>query len=103
MTGSVSVLGLMLAILVPWLLGGVSVYAMTAPAGRWRLWLSLGHGYFLGLFAMAGLLMLSNALGLPLHFGWLLGVLLALCLPAVLILRRKASGGLPSVEPSPGG
>jgi len=89
---SLSLVGLVLAIALPWLVGTVWVYRLLRRSEGATLFIAVGYGFFLGLFATTLLLRLWNGL-----FGELSFVGVASLLSLLLILGGIALARSPSV------
>ena len=89
--------GVMIAHLLPWLLGGALVYALLKPGGRWNGFIIAGHGYLLGVLVTTVLMKACGLLGLPVQF-WpllVLQLLLAIAITAWSIMRQSEARVVP--------
>jgi hypothetical protein len=101
MTEPVSYLGLGTSIILPWILGFIWCLWLLRRSGRYNFAVVLGQGYLLGILATTLLLHLWGTVGLPLHFWWLAGVLLALCACGVIALKlQEPASGARQVKPA---
>jgi hypothetical protein len=91
MTESISYAGLVIAILLPWLLGCLVVYRLTTQAGQWTWPSVIGQGYLLGIFLTTIILRMWDWAGLTLSFWPITGLLLSLTiiLFALQLVRPK--------------
>jgi hypothetical protein len=88
MSTPVSVMGLSLALLLPWLCGALWIRVLLRGPAEHNLFLSLGHGYFVGMFLVTLILRLWNGAGLQLAF-WPIAALLALLSIAAWVLSLR--------------
>ena len=76
--------GLVVAHLVPWLLGGTLAYALLKSRGKWNAFIIAGHGYLLGVLITTVLMKASGLLGFAVQF-WPLLALQLLLATAILV------------------
>jgi hypothetical protein len=91
MTESISYTGLVIAILLPWLLGSLLTYRLITQAGQWTWPSIIGQGYLLGIFLTTIILRVWDGAGLKLNFWPIAGLLLSLTiiLFALQLMRPK--------------
>lgn len=87
------------AILFPGLVSALWIrsFVLREPTGDWSI--ALGYGYFMGLFATVGLLLLWDGLGLGLHAPLTLLVWIALLLIWLVVHGRAGWAGLAAFRP----
>jgi hypothetical protein len=101
MQSTLSVIGLLVAQLLPWVCGAVWVRWLLARTGRYNLAIVLGQGFFIGLFLTTLLLRFWDAVGMPFNFVALASVVAALTLlGALLQLKRPGTVVVPVHPPS---
>jgi len=85
--------GLVVAHLIPWLMGGALAYALLKPRGKWNGFIIAGHGYLLGVLITTVLMKASGLLGFAVQFWPLLALqlLLAMAIMAWSIMRQTES------------
>ncbi|MDZ7785137.1 MAG: hypothetical protein U5K56_20040 [Halioglobus sp.] len=88
MTETLSLPGLLVALVLPWATGTLWVRWLLHPdGGRFSLLLSLGYGFFAGIFAVTLIVRAWDAAGLALNFTLLSAVVAALGAAALLLQR----------------
>jgi hypothetical protein len=88
---NLSVFGLLVALLLPWLCGSIWVSWLLRPTGRCNGYIVLGQGYFVGMLLVTFLIRLWDALGIPLHFWGIVGLTLALSAVGVVLRGRRTA------------
>ncbi|MFT4518022.1 MAG: hypothetical protein ACI9JM_000399 [Halioglobus sp.] len=78
MSDDLSIVGLLVALFLPWLCGAVWMNWLLGRTGRKNLFVVLGQGYFIGVFMTTMLIRLWDAAGFLLDFPAMAAVLLAL-------------------------
>jgi hypothetical protein len=89
MSESISLTGLIVSLLLPWIVGSVWVYWLLRKSARWNVFVVLGQGYVLGIFLTTVATRLWDAAGLPLSFWGIAGVLVALSVIGLFLLRTQ--------------
>jgi hypothetical protein len=101
---TISLPGLVVALLLPWLCGGIWTNWLLRRTGRCNLAVVLGQGYFLGLLLVTLLIRVWDVLGIPLHFWGIAAVVLAVSALGVVlrgvsaapVMRRRALEHIPA-------
>ncbi|MBT4520704.1 MAG: hypothetical protein HOC23_11930 [Halieaceae bacterium] len=101
MADSISWLGIVTAVILPWLLGFVWVHFLLNRSGRCNLFIAAGQGYLAGLFIITLIIRGWDKLGLPLHFWGIAAFTGGLCIIGFVAIRRRApvSGVAPISNP----
>jgi hypothetical protein len=91
MTESISYLGLITALFLPWLLGSIACYGLLSRSGHWNIFIVLGQGYLIGIFLTTLALRFWSYVGLPLHFWAIALTLLGLSVAGFFAMRARAA------------
>ncbi len=95
MAETLSIAGLLIALLLPWMTGASLVHVLMQRAGRWHWTVVAGHGYFVGLFVTVLLLQLCDlALGHVLF--WPVATVLLVLTGLFLVAGRITGGSAPT-------
>jgi hypothetical protein len=92
---TLSLSGLLTALILPWLCGGIWVGWLLRHAGRSNPYVVLGQGYFIGMLIVTLLLQLWDALGLAFHFWGIATVVLAV---SAIGLALRRAGRAPTMR-----
>lgn len=93
MNDELAVAGLLFAVVGPWALGAVWLHWWLALSGRYNIYILLGHGYLLGMLAVAVTLRVWHAFaGTQLQFWPLAAVLVGLTILGVLVHWLRPPG-----------
>jgi hypothetical protein len=87
MTESLSYLGLITSLFLPWLLGSVACYGLLKQSRRWNVFIILGQGYMIGILLTTLALRIWSYAGLPLHFWAIAITLLGVAAFGFIVLR----------------
>lgn len=82
---AISLTGLLVALLLPWLCGSIWAYCLLSRTGRCNLFIVIGQGYFLGILIVTLLIRLWDALGIPLQFWGIVTATLAVSAVGVVL------------------
>jgi len=96
-----SLTGLLVALVLPWACGSIWVGWLLNRTGRCNAYIVLGQGYFLGILFVTLLVRVWDALGIPLHFWGIAGVVAAAGAAGVWL--RGAAGTPPAPRRLPSG
>jgi hypothetical protein len=86
----ISVAGLLVSALLPWLLGASLVYWLLSKSGRYNAFIVIGQGYIVGLFLTTLVMRVVDGLGIPLHFWGIAAMLLVFTLLSLATIRLQA-------------
>ncbi len=96
MSPDISLTGVVLSSLLPWLLGSTWVYWLLGRSERWNHWLIAGYGYLVGLFLTTLGLRLWSLCGIPLNFNGLAAALAGLTLAGAGLAWRQPARRRPA-------
>jgi hypothetical protein len=88
---TISLLGAVCSLILPWILGAVWVFWLLRLSGRWNAFLVAGYGYLVGIFLTTLLIRLWHFLGLPLHYWSMAATLAVVSLLGILALRLQVT------------
>lgn len=102
MTESISYPGLITALFLPWILGGIWVRYFIAGASQWNWPIVLGQGYLAGIFTTTLLIRVWDLSGIGFSFTVMSALLIALCALGLFLQRRgiermEARAALPEI------
>lgn len=86
MSDSLSLMGVVISLSLPWLLGMTWVLLLLGRSSRWNYWILTGYGYLAGMFLTTLIIRLWDLVGLSLDFWWLAATLLIFTVAGVATL-----------------
>ena len=87
MADSISLIGVIVALTLPWLFGYICLRCLMSSSCRWNRWIISGHSYLVGIVLTTLVMRLWDSSGLPLHYWSLVATISALAVGACLVLR----------------